>query len=61
MTDPESHTAWRTSSHSGPNGGECVEVARTPDTTGVRDSKNPDGPHLTFPTTAWQAFLTTLR
>ncbi|HEX6360628.1 DUF397 domain-containing protein [Actinophytocola sp.] len=25
----------------------------------VRDSKNPDGPVLTVPTTAWQHLLTT--
>ncbi|GAA0543011.1 DUF397 domain-containing protein [Actinomadura livida] len=38
---------WRRSTHSGPNGGECVELA---DAAGavvaVRDSKDPDGPVL---------------
>ncbi|MEV4006687.1 DUF397 domain-containing protein [Actinomadura sp. NPDC049753] len=38
---------WRKSTHSGPNGGECVELA---DAAGavvaVRDSKDPDGPVL---------------
>ncbi|TDE37770.1 DUF397 domain-containing protein [Actinomadura sp. 6K520] len=38
---------WRKSTHSGPNGGECVELA---DVAGavvaVRDSKDPDGPVL---------------
>ncbi|MCP2165705.1 DUF397 domain-containing protein [Goodfellowiella coeruleoviolacea] len=52
---------WRKSSHSGQGGGDCVEVALTADTSRVRDSKNPDGPHLTFPTAAWHTFLTTLR
>ncbi len=36
---------WRKSSHSGPNGGDCVEVADTHGTIAVRDSKNP---HLTL-------------
>ncbi len=49
---------WRTSSYSG-NGGDCVQVAPAPDRVLVRDSKDPDGPALAFPTTAWQAFLTT--
>ncbi|TDB93107.1 DUF397 domain-containing protein [Actinomadura sp. 7K534] len=40
-------TTWRKSSHSGTQGGsECVEVGRFPDSIGVRDSKNPDGPEL---------------
>jgi hypothetical protein len=50
---------WRTSSYS--NGGSaCVEVAPAPGAVLVRDSKEPDGPALTVPPTAWQAFLTTL-
>lgn len=48
---------WRKSSYSGPNGGDCVEIACATDTTGVRDSKNPDGPVLRFDTTAWTRFL----
>ncbi|WP_371496186.1 DUF397 domain-containing protein [Kitasatospora sp. NBC_00374] len=27
----------------------------------VRDSKNPDGPVLQFPSTAWQSFITGVR
>jgi hypothetical protein len=50
---------WRTSSYSGPNGG-CVQVAPAPDRVLVRDSKDPEGPALTIPTTAWRAFLHTL-
>jgi hypothetical protein len=42
--------AWRKSSFSdGTNAGNCVEVAFAPATVAVRDSKNPDGPHLEFP------------
>ncbi|WP_406094966.1 DUF397 domain-containing protein [Kitasatospora purpeofusca] len=49
--------AWRKSSYSD-NGGQCVEVA--PDIPGlvpVRDSKDPEGPALVFPATAWSAFV----
>ncbi|MFI0372669.1 DUF397 domain-containing protein [Actinomadura sp. 1N219] len=31
--------AWRKSSHSGPEQGDCVEVADLPSGVGVRDSK----------------------
>lgn len=49
--------AWRKASRS--NGsGACVEVAVFTDgTIGVRDSKNPDGPRLTFTPAEWEAFL----
>ncbi|AZS71754.1 DUF397 domain-containing protein [Streptomyces lydicus] len=48
---------WRKSSYSDGNGGNCVEVAHDfPDVLPVRDSKNPHGPALVFPATAWTAF-----
>ncbi|MGH3867321.1 MAG: DUF397 domain-containing protein [Pseudonocardiaceae bacterium] len=50
---------WRTSSYSCGNG-DCVQVAPAADRVLVRDSKHPEGPALTLPTPAWQAFLTTL-
>ena len=42
---------WRRSSYSGPNGGNCVELADVAGVAGasvvaVRDSKDPDGPVL---------------
>lgn len=37
---------WRKSTHSGPNGGECVELADVTGVVAVRDSKDPDGPVL---------------
>ena len=49
---------WHTSSYSG-NGGDCVEVATTPDAVLVRDSKDRNGPALTVPTSDWWAFFTT--
>ena len=53
---------WRKSSRSGDNGGNCVEVARNlPGIVAVRDSKNPDGPILTFSRDEWACFITRLR
>ncbi|MFG2337574.1 DUF397 domain-containing protein [Streptomyces yangpuensis] len=61
---------WHKSSYSGGDGGECLEMATWPKATHsgasgtitvpVRDSKVPDGPHLTFRGPAWKAFLTSL-
>jgi Domain of unknown function (DUF397) len=50
---------WRTSSYSAANG-DCVQVAPTLERVLVRDSKDPEGPALAVPTTAWRAFLRTL-
>ncbi|WP_037912121.1 DUF397 domain-containing protein [Actinacidiphila yeochonensis] len=47
---------WHTSSHSSQSGGECVEVAAHRTAVHVRDSKDPDGPMLTFAPAAWTAF-----
>ncbi|TDC98195.1 DUF397 domain-containing protein [Actinomadura sp. 7K507] len=33
---PLGNLNWRRSTHSGPNGGECVELASVPDATGAR-------------------------
>lgn len=48
---------WRKSSRSGSNSGACVEVATLPDRVLVRDSKDPDGPVLTFTPGEWRAFV----
>ncbi|MGW5561522.1 DUF397 domain-containing protein [Micromonospora sp. NPDC003944] len=47
---------WRTSTRSGGEG-DCVEVAGFADTVGVRDSKDRQGPVLTFTPSAWAAFV----
>ncbi|QGN48628.1 DUF397 domain-containing protein [Micromonospora sp. WMMC415] len=50
-------TIWRKSTRSGDNGGDCVEVATNlPGIVAVRDSKDPNGPALTFAPAAWSAF-----
>ena len=53
---------WRKSSHSGDNGGACVEVARNlPGAVAVRDSKDPEGPKLVFTPDEWRAFAAGVR
>ncbi|MEU7843367.1 DUF397 domain-containing protein [Micromonospora sp. NPDC049114] len=48
---------WRKSTRSN-NGGECVEVAdNLPGVVGLRDSKDPTGPALTFSSAAWATFV----
>ncbi|MGW6772805.1 DUF397 domain-containing protein [Streptomyces sp. NPDC055037] len=60
MTEPirVPEQAWRKSSYSGSNGGECIEVADgIPHTVPIRDSKNPTGPTLITSHTAWTTFI----
>jgi hypothetical protein len=52
---PES--AWYKSSYSSGGGGECVEVATTPEAVLVRDSKRVPGPMLSVDADAWAAFV----
>jgi hypothetical protein len=50
--------AWRKSSRSNANGGNCVEVAdNLPGRVLVRDSKDRDGGTLVFGPAQWQAFV----
>jgi hypothetical protein len=51
---------WRKSSHSGANGGSCVETASGSGVVLVRDTTDRDGFTLSVPATAWTAFLATL-
>ncbi|MCX5421293.1 DUF397 domain-containing protein [Streptomyces sp. NBC_00078] len=57
--------AWRKSSYSNPDGGNCLEVADNFPApcalVPVRDSKNPHGPALILPATAWGAFVAAVR
>ena len=52
---------WRTSSYSGSNGGNCIEVAATARAVAVRDSKNPGGPKLAVTAATWTAFTSQLK
>jgi len=53
---------WRTSTHSGGNGGQCVEVASNlPAVIAVRDSKNHEGGVLVLPRESWAQFLAAAR
>lgn len=51
---------WRKSRASGNNGGNCVEV-RAVETVDVRDSKDPNGPALTFTREDWQDFTASVK
>lgn len=62
MGHPLDDVPWRKSSYSGSNGGACVEVAALPASScAVRDSKDPDGPVLTFSRAEWRTFTTALK
>ncbi|MGI5179488.1 DUF397 domain-containing protein [Dactylosporangium sp. CA-152071] len=53
---------WLKSTRSGGNGGNCVEVAdNLTGIVAVRDSKDPNGPALTFETAAFVAFVEGLK
>ncbi|MCX4823799.1 DUF397 domain-containing protein [Streptomyces sp. NBC_01142] len=49
---------WFKSSHSGGEGGSCIEVAASPATIHIRDSKVTQGPQLAVTPTTWSAFVT---
>ena len=52
-----SDLAWFKSSYSSGGDGDCVEVAVTPATVHVRDSKDSGGPRLTLPASVWADFV----
>lgn len=57
-----SRAAWRKSTRSASNGGQCVEVALSlPGIVAVRDSQDPDGAKLVVTVTQWQGFVRGLR
>ncbi|MFJ6213778.1 DUF397 domain-containing protein [Streptomyces sp. NPDC092296] len=62
MTTDSPH--WFKSSYSD-NGGACVEVATnlttTHDLVSLRDSKDPSGPTLNFPTHSFTSFITSIK
>ncbi|MFF8943336.1 DUF397 domain-containing protein [Streptomyces sp. NPDC014864] len=52
-----SELAWFKSSYSSGSEGDCVEVALTPATVHVRDSKDRQGPQFAVSPAAWGDFL----
>jgi hypothetical protein len=62
IADGALRDGWRKSSHSNDQGGSCLEVLDghrrgVP----VRDSKNPHGPAVIVPASAWSAFVAAVR
>jgi hypothetical protein len=54
---PMGSLTWHKSTHSDDNGRRCIEVADNPCFIAVRDSKNPEGPALTFSPDAFASFV----
>jgi hypothetical protein len=54
-------TAWRKSTYSADNGGNCVEVGGAGPAIAVRDTKDRAGAVLTFGADAWQRFAATIK
>ena len=52
---------FKKSSYSTAHSQNCVEVAELPCGAAIRDSKHPTNGHIPFPSTEWDAFLTTAR
>jgi hypothetical protein len=53
--------AWRTSSYSGTQGGNCVEVGQGPAAVMVRDTQDRTGPVLRFSPGAWRRFASQVK
>jgi hypothetical protein len=53
--------AWRKSSYSSGNGGQCVEAGQTPGTVLVRDTNDRDGVTLSVSTEAWTSLVASLK
>ncbi|MYQ99569.1 DUF397 domain-containing protein [Streptomyces sp. SID6139] len=48
---------WFKSTYSSSGSGDCVEVATTPATIHIRDSKDKQGSQLALAPTTWSAFV----
>lgn len=55
--DTAAGMAWRKSSYSSGEGGQCVEVATANATVHIRDSKQADGPVLSVGSVGWARFV----
>ncbi|MEV8404257.1 DUF397 domain-containing protein [Streptomyces niveus] len=59
MNDKQpAESKWFKSSYSSGEGGACVEVSTVEAAVRVRDSKESEGPQLTFAPEAWTSFVT---
>ena len=56
----DANLTWRKSTRSGA-AGHCVEVANDPAAVLVRDSKDAEGPVLSFAATEWTGFIAGIR
>jgi hypothetical protein len=67
MSAPDlSRAKWRKSSYSNGSGGSCVEIAVLTDAAdqrgiAVRDSKDPQGPALSFSAGHWRGFMAAIK
>lgn len=61
ISDAASFCGWRKSTFSGGSNGDCLEVADGHPSIPVRDSKNPHGPALVFPSATWSSFVTGIK
>lgn len=56
-----SDVTWRKSRRSDEEGGNCVEIAKLPNTVGIRDSKRPASGNLAVTTRAFSKFVTEIK
>ncbi|MCF2528885.1 DUF397 domain-containing protein [Yinghuangia soli] len=56
-----SRLAWRKSTYSGQQGGNCLETASLSPAIGVRDSKDVALGFLTVPASSWTSLTATLK
>ena len=64
--EPVAGAAWRTSTYSGGNGGNCVEAGHAAGGVMIRDTKqarmgDADRTVITFGPSAWRAFTASLK
>ncbi|APU16534.1 DUF397 domain-containing protein [Actinoalloteichus fjordicus] len=60
-TSALSRANWRTSSHSGGNGGECVEIGHASGLVGIRDSKHRKGGTLAVTLETFGALIVSIK
>ncbi|WP_067477495.1 DUF397 domain-containing protein [Actinomadura hibisca] len=53
--------AWRKSSYSADNQGDCIELANASSIVAVRDSKDPEGPKLLLDRGDFRRFASTVK